>query len=76
MGGKTWSKVQTFIGIAAIVYAVMFVLFNSTAEARVWLLPFFPSRDVPTFVVILVTALLTLLVSLNFKHLRRLFGKK
>jgi hypothetical protein len=56
-------QLRNVIGVAALAYALAFVVFNATARAEVWLVPFVDIRPVPTLVVIAVTVGLTLLVA-------------
>lgn len=52
-------KIKLAIGITLAVYGVLFVVLNAQFESDVWLFPG-QTRHVPTLVVIVVTAVLTL----------------
>ena len=62
--------------VAAALYAVAFVLLNARNNASVWLVPFVGNKSMPTLLVIIVTAALTLILAWIGPQLWAVFKKK
>ena len=76
MSSKWVTYMKLAGALAAALYAVAFVLLNARNNASVWLVPFVGNRSMPTLLVIIVTAALTMILWWIVPQVRTVMKKK